>query len=487
MRNVKALTLLCSALYLLTACTSVPVEQRADRRAQLDRSSDETVALFVEQNPGLQEAIDRSAGYFVTRVSAANVAAVGGGQGTGVLHDNESKSRTYMDVRRFDLGAGLGVRYYQVLILIENQVQLDEFRSGKVFRSVAADIAALSAGEASYTSPGDGYTMYVLSDAGASIAASARLIRVAVNRDLTDTGLSEISIPNRGFGIEDGRGDAPEKRWWDHKMPFMAQKIIDKGYDLPLPYGLKLGYVNVDQDQLLDNLFIGFNDSEKVSIDFVDFKNASSESETAQLIFDTWVFPFMNVFAIAGTVDGQAPLDVLIDGNGMLEALEIDCSRPGNLIPCGLLEDREITLPITAKFDGNNYGIGVNFAGGWRSFFFTLPISYVYADMKGSNTDGVVLSASPRVGKVFKMGSKGNLSLYTGGSYLDSELTVSGSVTVPETDFQIDYTIDQKNKDQWTVIAGVNWNINRHWSVQAEYNGFTGSRETWVGSLTWRF
>jgi hypothetical protein len=254
-----------------------------------------------------------------------------------------------------------------------------------------------------------------------------------------------------------------------------------------LPYGLKLGYVNVDQDQLLDNLFIGFNDSEKVSIDFVDFKNASSESETAQLIFDTWVFPFMNVFAIAGTVDGQAPLDVLIDGNGMLEALEIDCSRPGNLIPCGLLEDREITLPITAKFDGNNYGIGVNFAGGWRSFFFTLPISYVYADMKGSNTDGVVLSASPRVGKVFKMGSKGNLSLYTGGSYLDSELTVSGSVTVPETDFQIDYTIDQKNKDQWTVIAGVNWNINRHWSVQAEYNGFTGSRETWVGSLTWRF
>lgn len=487
MRNLKVPALLCMALYALNGCTSIPIEQRADRRAQLDQSSNEMVALFIEQIPELQSAIDRSAGYFVTQVSAANVAVLGGGQGTGVLHDNHNNSRSYLDVRRFDLGAGLGVRYYQVLILIEDQEHLDEFRTGKVFRSIAADVAASSTGIASSSSPGDGYKMYVLSESGASLAASARLIKISVNRDLTDTGLSEISIPNIGFGIDDGRGDEPERRWWDHKMPFMAQKVIDKGYDLPLPYGLKLAYINVDQDQLLDNLYIGFNDSEQVSISFVDFENASSESETAEIIFDTWVLPFMNVFAIAGTIDGQAPMDVLVDGNGMLEALDIDCSKPGNLVPCGVLEDREITLPITAKFDGNNYGIGVNFAGGWKSYFFTLPISYVYADMNGSNTDGIVFSASPRVGKVFKLGSKGNLAVYTGGSYLDSDLTVSGSVIVPETDLQIDYTIDQQNKDPWTVIAGINWNINKHWAIQAEYNGFTGSRETWMGSLTWRF
>ena len=70
---------------------------------------------------------------------------------------------------------------------------------------------------------------------------------------------------------------------------------------------------------------------------------------------------------------------------------------------------------------------------------------------------------------------------------LDVDLTVSGTVTVPGTEFQIDYQMDQKNKDEWTAIVGANWDINKHWSIQAEYNGFVGSRETWMGSISWRF
>jgi len=470
----------------LQACTSIPVEQRPDKRAELDRIADETIALMIEEDPGLQQKLDASAGYFVSQVSAATVAVIGGGQGIGVLVDQQNGDRSYLNVKRFDLGAGLGVRYYRVLMLIGTPEKLAEIRSGVSFRTLAADTAAGSTGAASVARTPDDVAVHFMTESGGSIAATARLVRLTVNRDLTDTGLSEISIPNIGFGIDDGRAET-ERRWWDHKMPFMAQKVIDMGYDLPLPYGIKAAYVTVDQEQLLENLWVGFNGSEKVYLDWVEFENARSINDTYQAIFDTWVFPFMNVYAILGKIEGHAPVDVLIDGNGFLGELGIDCSKPGNLVICGLLQDKEFTLPIDANFEGNNYGIGINLAGGWKGFFFTLPISWVYADMKGSNTDGAVLSASPRAGKVFNLGSRGNLALYLGGSYLNSDLQVDGTWTVPGTEFSIDYLIDQKNKDEWAAIVGANWDISNRWSLQAEYNGFVGSRETWMGSVTWRF
>ena len=474
------------AALFLQACTAIPVEQRSHKRAELNQVAEETIALMVEQDPALQQSLEDSEGYFVSQVSSANVAVLGGGQGIGVLVDNTSGDRSYLNVKRFDLGAGLGVRYFRVLVLIETREAFEEIRRGKTFKAVGAEITAGTAGSASTARIGTGTTVHLIEESGTSIAATARLVSLRVNRDLTDTGLSEIGIPNIGFGIDDGREET-ERRWWDHKMPFMAQQVIDMGYDLPLPYGLKISYVNVDQDQLLDNLYVGFNGSEKVFLDWVAFENASSKNDTVQAIFDTWLFPFMNIFGIVGKIDGNAPMDVLIDGNGFLGQLGVDCSRPGNVVICNLLQDKEFTLPINASFEGNNYGIGINLAGGWKGFFATLPITYVYADMKGSNTDGAVISASPRFGKVFNLKSRGNLALYVGGSYLKSDLTVDGSVTVPGTDFSIDYTIDQKNKDEWAAVVGANWDITKSWAIQAEYNGFVGSRETWMGSLTWRF
>ena len=484
----KLLLSFLSVLFALQACTSIPIDQRADKRAQLDNEAQETIARMIEKDPGIEQELDEAAGYFVSRVSAANLAVIGGGQGIGVLVDKRSGGRTYLNVKRLDLGAGLGVRYYRVLMLIETREKLEEIRTGTTFRTAAADFAAGKTGSAGVVSThGKGVSVHFMAESGGSIAVTARAIRLTVNRDLTNTGLSEIGIPNIGFGIDDGHEEA-EKPLWDHKMPFLAQKVIDKGYDLPLPYGLKLIYVNVDQAQLLDNLFVGFNGSEQELLDdWVAFENARSINDTVQAVFDTWVFPFMNVFGILGKIDGHAPMDVIVEGNGFLDQLGIDCSRPGNFVACNVLQDKEFTLPIDASFKGNNYGIGINLAGGWNGYFVTIPITYVYADLEGKDTDGAVISASPRVGRVFNLKNKGNLALYVGGSYLDSELTVDGSLIVPGTDISLEYTIDQDNKDKWNAIVGANWDINRNWSLQGEYNGFIGSRETWMGSITWRF
>ena len=107
--------------------------------------------------------------------------------------------------------------------------------------------------------------------------------------------------------------------------------------------------------------------------------------------------------------------------------------------------------------------------------------------MDGSKTDGLSFTVTPRGGYMFNLGRAGNLALFAGGNYLDSDLTVDGSYTLPEADVTFDYIIDQQNKDSWNAVLGFNWDINRTLSWSLEYNGFVGSRTAWVSSLVWRY
>jgi lipid-binding SYLF domain-containing protein len=483
--GLRALALVLS-MALLGACTSIPFEQRDDRRAEINRDADETIALLMEKDPEFAEVLEKSAGYMTSRISSATVAVVGGAHGIGVLVNKQTGDRKYLNFKRTELGAGLGLTKFRFLVLAEDAEALENIPSKKYLSGLAADISAGEKGSSSrYNSAG--YRVYTISESGASVAATARLTKVSVNTDLTDTGISEIGIPNIGFGIEDG-SEPVEQRTWDHKLPFMAQKVIDMGYDLPLPYGLKVLYSDIEQDQILEGLQVGFSGGEKEPFEWVAFENAISFSETYQVIGDAWVLPFLNLFAFVGDVQGDVTLDVFLEGNGLLEQKGIDCSRPGNLVICRALQDQIIKLPVESVFSGTNYGVGFNMAAGWKGFFFTLPVSFSWVDMDTTDVEGgAIISASPRGGYLFKMGNYGNLGLFVGASYLDSDLTAHGSLAVPETDVTIDYIVDQSNTDKWNGIVGANWDITRRWSILVEYNGFFGSRDSIFAAVGWRF
>jgi hypothetical protein len=476
------------ALNLLGACTTVPVDERAAVREEINARAGESIATLVNRDPQFQKSIDDAAGYFAARLSATKVPIVGGGFGIGVLYDRQSGSRTYMNITRFDLGPGLGAGRFRVLVLFERQEILEQFRRGIwKFGAGAESAAGTQSGTAIYI-PGDGYSVHIVSETGAALVVTARAINLSVNRDLTDVGVSEVSIPNTGFVSVDEQGeDAP--RIWDRRLPFLAQQVVDKGYDLPLTYGIGVTYADVTQDMLLDSLEVGINGNEEEPFDFVSFENAESESDSLNLKLDAWLFPFMNVFVLLGKIDGKAPMDIFLDGNGMLDQLGTDCTPgPGPPNPlCTLLEDETFLLEIEADFKGNTYGLGTVLAGGWSNWFVTIPLSVTYADMDGKDTEGLAYTATPRGGRVLNLGRKGNLALFVGGNYLRTDLTVRGTETTPDGLLEIDYTIDQENEDEWAALLGFNWDINRRFSWAAEYNGFVGSREAFITSVVWRY
>jgi hypothetical protein len=485
MRKTARLAMLLGLL-MISACTTIPVAERGEVRDQIDNGMDETIARMVDADPEFSKQIKASEGYFVSSVSATKIPIFGVGYGIGVLYDKQDNSRTYMNINRTDVGVGLGSGTFQALILFEKREVLEEFRGGVKKFAVGVEFTEGTRGTNMTSATGEGYSVHFMSNTGGALVMSTRLVTFSVNEDLTDSGVSAIGIPNTNLsGDEDKDEDAP--RIWNHSLPFLAQAVIDEGYDLPLPYGIGFVYANVTQDMLLTELEVGINGRDQEPFEFVSFDNAQAQNDSLQLKFDTWLFPFMNVFALLGTVDGEAPLDVVLDGNASLDHLGIDCSGPGPAHPlCARMQDQEVTLSITAPFSGNTYGLGLTLAGGWNDWFVAIPMAYTYADMNGTNTDGVAISVTPRVGRVLNLGVRGNLSLFVGGNYLDADLKISGTVSTPDEVLTVDYTVQQKNKDLWNYVVGFNWDINKHVSWAVEYNGITGSREAFITSLVWR-
>lgn len=475
------------ALSLLGACTTIPVDERNQIRKEVNQAAVTTLAQMVADDPEIQNALDQAIGYAVASVSATKIPIVGGGYGLALLHDTENDTRTYINVSRIDLGAGIGAGRFRVLIIFKSREVMDSFRDGAWHTTTGAASVLNSETGSRFVSVGDGYTVHYATDKGVALAATARMVKTSVNEDLTNTGLSEVSFPNTGFKSVGEQGeDAP--RVWEHKLPFFAQNVIDKGYDLPLPYGVGFTYANVDQLQLLDELQVGINGSEIIPYDFVSFENARSFSNSYSLKADAWILPFMNVYAMIGKLDGHAEIDIDLDGNGMLEHLDIKCEGFPPSPLCPLLEDKTFTLPlINANFDGTTYGFGTTFAAGWKGWFVALPFNFTYADMTDSETDGISYTVTPRFGKTLNLGRNGNLSLFVGGNYLNSDLTIDGTAETPDDLLTFDYIIDQQNKDKWNALIGFNWDINRRLSWSAEYNGFIGSRDAFITSVSWNF
>jgi hypothetical protein len=147
-----------------------------------------------------------------SRISSATVAVVGGAHGIGVLVNKQTGDRKYLNFKRTELGAGLGLTKFRFLVLAEDAEALENISSKKYLSGLAADISVGEKGSSGgYNSAG--YRVYTISESGASIAATARLTKVSVNTDLTDTGISEVSIPNIGFGIGDGREPVEQRTW----------------------------------------------------------------------------------------------------------------------------------------------------------------------------------------------------------------------------------------------------------------------------------
>ncbi len=167
---------------VIAGCSSMTVSEKDQKRSELDAMADKAIADLIEKDPSLKEEIDNSLAYAVVNMKLTKVPIVGGGGGEGVLFNNNQ--RIYFTVSRFDLGGGMGARSYKGLLTVQSQEVKDQLGDGKWVFEASAEASAGDVSAEGSTDSNTGFTIHILPDGGASATATARVIRISVNKDL---------------------------------------------------------------------------------------------------------------------------------------------------------------------------------------------------------------------------------------------------------------------------------------------------------------
>lgn len=163
------------------------MEEKQSKREALDAMASKTIAGLTEKDAGIEGLVKDGLAYAVANMKLTKVPLVGAGGGEGVLVVRDTQQRLYFDVARFDLGGGWGVRSYKALMVIHSQDVLDRWMDGSWAFEAGAEVSAGTAAAGGTASDSDqGFSMHVLSDGGASATVTARVIRVTIDRGLTE-------------------------------------------------------------------------------------------------------------------------------------------------------------------------------------------------------------------------------------------------------------------------------------------------------------
>jgi lipid-binding SYLF domain-containing protein len=187
MRSPFALCLL-GVVALTVGCASAPGDTADEKRQYIDQQAASTLQMVMADKDLDAEKIDAAVGYAAITNIGTKVLLIGADDGYGVLVNNRTGERTYLDISGIDFGPGVGVTKYRTLMLFETEEALNKFKDGQweFGASVAATAKTEDAGgsaedAASFNKDVD---VYISGEKGLAASAQIRSLNVAVNPQL---------------------------------------------------------------------------------------------------------------------------------------------------------------------------------------------------------------------------------------------------------------------------------------------------------------
>lgn len=226
---------------------------------------------------------------------------------------------------------------------------------------------------------------------------------------------------------------------------------------MPKRWGVGISYYQQSQPYGIDSLRLSGLPPGVAGLIDPKVIDAANFTETTHVTFDYWLFPFLDLQLLAGTITSNTDLGFS----------QVNIGLP--------LQD----LEVSSK--GNLFGGGLTLVYGYESFFGTFTAQYTSADLDqiGSSVKALVLT--PKVG--MRLGAKA--AAYVGAMYQEPEEKHSGTYLVPPFPAPLDYSVTLTNADKWGYLAGVNYGFTEHWVATIE-GGF-GERTSLLAHLDYRW
>ena len=252
-------------------------------------------------------------------------------------------------------------------------------------------------------------------------------------------------------------------------------KSLSTGHELPLPIGISANVFFMEQDMKAQSIALDIPPlplptglvqlpaglpAESAKLE------SRATSTTAKL--DAWLLPFLNVYGVAGYVDGETTASGFSVAN-LPPALS-------SLLPNS----------FSIAYSGPVYGAGATLAAGYKQFFASLDANYTESDLDigDSTIDAFVLS--PRIGITGNVGSLSG-SLYIGAMYQDIDEQQNGTVKFPimGQSVPVGYNVNSEAEEEWNYLIGANCNVSDAWNYGIEV-GFS-ERDHVMATINYRF
>jgi len=191
---------------------------------------------------------------------------------------------------------------------------------------------------------------------------------------------------------------------------------------------------------------LGRNGNPPVSVtNFLQIDRVDTSQQNVSMKFDALIFPFLDVYGIAGHAKGTTKGVIQVPADPLL----------------GIVEPRQ--LQLDAAFSGPTYGAGVTLQGGTKVSDWRDLTALVVADWNRTRTnlsfenESLIAETKPvatvfsaRVGLHGTVGTATGAAVWTGAMHQSIQQTVAGSVA--NTDLQ--FIVVQSPTKPWNALLG---------------------------------
>jgi lipid-binding SYLF domain-containing protein len=147
-----------------------------EKRAEINAEAAKTLERLYKEAPETRDIVAKAEGYGVFSNIGVNVIFLSAGGGSGVVVDNKSGKRIYMNMGSAGVGIGLGVKDFRGVFVFHSRKTMDNFIEYGWDFSGQADAAAKSSdkgGEGSVAATVvNGASIYQLTENGLALQAS---------------------------------------------------------------------------------------------------------------------------------------------------------------------------------------------------------------------------------------------------------------------------------------------------------------------------
>jgi hypothetical protein len=310
--------------------------------------------------------------------------------------------------------------------------------------------------------------------------------------------IASAQVPDYDLLRTESERDSLAKVEYPYLFPLFGENVVRKGFELPYPIGISIGYYQQSMGVIMDQVSLGLTEDQLMPLAFVEFDDLNNEATNYNARLDLWLFPFLDIYGMFG----YAKADAAVTLNAPFE------------------------FETSVDFKGWTYGGGAVLAVGLQGFWITANGNLAWTDMEDYYDPVRATILSFRVGHRLPLIKSQNFHIWLGAMYQDPASEVAGrflladivtddlagqfqdyyltdwyNALTPEEqqfidvfvqtlmqgteDTQLQYQAEQHPENTWNMIAGVQLELSKSWNLQAEF-GFFGSRNSLLVDLNYR-